>query len=194
VEINGESWDIRTDFRTGVAFELTMLDPELSEEEKLVRALALYYPQLPDDIPGAISAAMDFYCCGHSDSQEKDGGAGKASGPLYDFEYDDRLIVAAFRQQYGIDLTADSLHWWTFRALLRGLTEETLFMRVVGWRGEEIDPKSPLKERERLAKLKAQHALPKRRSKAEQQKQNEIMQILMSGGDVSAILKGERQV
>lgn len=188
VEIGGVRWPIRTDFRVGIEFELTMLDPERSVEEKVARTLELYYPKIPYDLTAAVSAAMAFYCCGR-EPENKKSEAEPARPPLYDFEYDGALILAAFRQQYGIDLLAARLHWWAFKALLKGLTADTLFMQVVGWRGEEIDPKAPAKSRERLEKLKRIYAIPERRSAAEQQTRDEVMQVLMQGGDVSSLLQ-----
>lgn len=41
---------------------------------------------------------------------------------VIDYEIDGDLIVAAFWQQYGIDLTTVDMHWHIFLALLHGLT------------------------------------------------------------------------
>lgn len=194
VIVGGQACPIKTDFRAGVAFECIILDPELSDQEKAIRALELYYGmgKIPEDHNAALEAAVRFYCCGKEPEQDDAKNATPTGkGPLYDFETDAPLIIAAFWQQYNIDLTAEGLHWWTFKALLRGLTEETLFIRVVGWRGEDIDPKAPAKERERLAKLKRLYALPERRSAADQAAKDALLQALMHGGDVSGLLKRE---
>ena len=42
----------------------------------------------------------------------------------------DRELVE-LEQQYGINLLKEDLHWFEFRALLDGLTEQTQFIKVV---------------------------------------------------------------
>lgn len=192
VEIQGEQVPIRTDFRISILFELAMLDPELSREQKLESALKLYYYEPPADIEEALERAAAFYKCeaapsgaagsaGHSGN----GSAGSVR-QAYDFLADDRYLYAAFLQQYGIDLTAASLHWWQFRALFQSLSQETMLMKIMGWREMKIDPKASPEEKARLRKLKEAYALPSRKSRSDQEKQSEIMQVLMNGGDLSA--------
>lgn len=41
----------------------------------------------------------------------------------YDFEEDSGYIIAAFIQQYGIDLTVTDMHWFKFLALFKALTD-----------------------------------------------------------------------
>lgn len=41
----------------------------------------------------------------------------------YDFEEDSGYILAAFIQQYGIDLTETNMHWFKFLALFKALTD-----------------------------------------------------------------------
>lgn len=81
---------------------------------------------------GWVDAAMAFY----RDEQpvpRPRGGGGRRS---VDFDVDAPLIVAAFRQAYGIDLTdpATDMHWHVFLALFRGLPTDTLMSQVMGWR------------------------------------------------------------
>ena len=54
------------------------------------------------------------------------------------FEQDAGLIRAAFRQEYGIDLFRDQLHWIEFSDLLRGLPEGNRYSEVVGIRRTEM--------------------------------------------------------
>ena len=44
---------------------------------------------------------------------------------MLDYRCDADYIVGAFQQAYGIDLTADKVHWWRFKALLHALPPET---------------------------------------------------------------------
>ena len=46
-EVGGLFYEIDADFRTGIAFELLMLDEEFTEMEKASRAIELYFPRIP---------------------------------------------------------------------------------------------------------------------------------------------------
>lgn len=89
--------------------------------------------------------------------------AAEHAQPYFSFTQDAPYIYAAFRQQYGIDLLAErgKLHWWAFNALLKGLTAETQFVRILQIRQKPI-PKATKSNREeiaRLLQLKAEYRL-----------------------------------
>lgn len=89
----------------------------------------------PEAAPqGWGEAAREFWAsptaCPHA---ERRGGA-----RTLDLDVDGELVVAAFQQAYGIDLTssdADGMHWHRFLALLRGIPQETKLAQVESWRG-----------------------------------------------------------
>ena len=81
---------------------------------------------------------------------------------VFDFVQDAEYIYASFMHTYGIDLFEQQgkLHWKKFKALLNGLSEDSIFSRVVGIRTAELPSgKGMQKERERLRKLKQKFAL-----------------------------------
>lgn len=83
-------------------------------------------------LPDAYAALLRFYAAGLPRRQEEDAAeAGGSSGPAFDYAEDSSYILAAFQQAYGIDLTASTMHWWRFRALLGGLPETCLFSRII---------------------------------------------------------------
>ena len=55
------------------------------------------------------------------------------------FSCDEGLIYAAFMEQYGIDLYMVNLHWWSFMNLLNGLSDDTVFMKIVGYRSVKCE-------------------------------------------------------
>ena len=80
----------------------------------------------------------------------------------YDLVQDAEYIYASFMHTYQIDLYEQQgkLHWKKFKALLNGLSEDSIFSRVVGIRTAELPSgKGMQKERERLRKLKQKFAL-----------------------------------
>src|SRR5690625_2519881 len=80
----------------------------------------------------------------------------------HDLVQDAEYIYASFMHTYRIDLFEQQgkLHWKKFKALLNGLSEDSIFSRVVGIRNAELPSgKGMQKERERLRKLKQKFAL-----------------------------------
>lgn len=85
----------------------------------------------------------------------------KDAKKITDFEQDAGLIRAAFRQEFGIDLYRDKLHWIEFSEMLNAIPEGNRYAEVVGIRARPIP--APTKwnqhEREWLLKAKADVAL-----------------------------------
>lgn len=169
VEIGGEAWPINSDFYVGVRFELLMQDRTLTDEERLGRALSLYYPQLPPDLPAALDGLLWFYSCGRDRGSEPaapsggDGGTReapkKAAKKAYCFQQDADLIFAAFWEAYGIDLNAvEGLHWWKFRALFKALPSECEFCKVMGYRTADTKGMTK-KQKELYSRMKKLYAL-----------------------------------
>ena len=86
----------------------------------------------------------------------------------------------------SIDLVEEDLHWWKFRALLVSLTEDCKFVKIIGYRTMDIDPKLPAKQRAFYEKMKREYRLPL--SEAEQKREDAIVAALMGDGDVSGLL------
>lgn len=56
--------------------------------------------------------------------------------------------MAAFQRLYGIDLTTEHVHWFRFRALLRGVIgEDCMFSRIIDWRTADLSDMDPEKRR-----------------------------------------------
>lgn len=186
VKIAGTEWPIRWDYRYWVMYEMLMLDSEIAAEEKFRRALDLCFAEIPDDLSAAQEAMIDFYRCGKSDkTKSSDFGSG-ATGIAYSFEHDGAYIYAAFMQDYGIDLTEATLHWWKFRALFNAISTKTLFGKIMAWRMMEIDEKTPAAEKKRLLALKEQYAIPRPRKNSEVT--DGVIQLLMGSGDFGELL------
>lgn len=106
------------------------------------------------------------------------------------FEQDAGLIRAAFRQEYGIDLFRDQLHWIEFSELLRGLPEGNRYSEVVGIRARPMPPatKWNAEERKWLAEAKAKVALTIDEGELKQKYQDDVHNIFV--GLMGLIKKG----
>lgn len=122
---------VSADFRSWIKADLIMKDRQIPKEAKLpviCQYIGLDLSRLDVTIPDLWAGIFKFYMC----EQEPRGEAVSSSrATAYRFDCDWWLIYAAFIQQYGINLLTADLHWFEFRALLDGLTEQTQFIKVV---------------------------------------------------------------
>lgn len=187
VEIDGAEYRINSDFRISILFELLMQDDEVGKRQKLIQGLKLYYPEIPHNVTMAVDKMIWFYRCG---KETESGGHGSGSGrakQIYSFEHDDDYIYAAFLEQYGIDLQdVEELHWWKFRALFRGLSEDTEFVKIMGYRSVKITSKMSKEQREFYKKMQSIHALPI--TDAERKADELLTEALLNGGDITGLV------
>lgn len=188
VWIAGEEVPIETNFRTSILFELLMQDDSLSGVDKTIKALELYFPEIPSDLDAAVDAILWFYGCGKiKDHIRKKMSSKRAHERIYSFEYDDDYIYSAFVNQYGIDLQdIEYLHWWKFRALFNSLKEDNQFVKIMQYRSMTISPDMPKEQYKFYNRMKRLFALPV--SQSESDKLDAIEQELMNGGDLSGLL------
>ena len=80
---------------------------------------------------------------------------------LTDFEQDAELIVAAFRQAYGINLFKDKLHWTEFCCLLGCIPDGSRYTDIIGIRARPMPKATNYNGEERawLLKAKTEYAL-----------------------------------
>ena len=162
VEIGGNEYEINSDFRCSLLFEMMINDRSLENEEKIKSTLDLYYyPQIipKEHINEAIEKALWFYTCDKEKKQSK--GKGKNSKKLiYSFEDDMDYIFSAFLHDYSIDLNeVEYLHWFKFKALFKALNSENEFVKIMGYRAMDLskikdkDQKKYYKEMQELYKI-----------------------------------------
>ena len=174
VEIDGIEYKINTDFRIGIMFELLIQDNTLTDMEKVEIALNLYYPEIPHDPIQALEKILWFYRCGKEYDAEspQEGTEGTTQQQaIYSFEHDAEYIYAAFLDQYGIDLQdIEHLHWWKFRALFKGLKEDNLIVKIMGYRAIKIDDSMTDSEKKFYRRMKKIYALPDNRTQEEKER------------------------
>lgn len=188
IEINNVEYEINTDFRTSILFELLMQDDSIGEKERILMALQLYYPIIPNDINLAIEKMLWFYRCGKDIKKSKGNSKGKSVTQIYSFEHDDDYIYAAFKDQYNIDLQdIEYLHWWKFKAMFNSLKEDVKIVKIMEYRSIDL---SKIKDKEQKAyykRMKDLYEIPI--SKDEDRKLKEIEEALLKGGDLSKLLQ-----
>jgi hypothetical protein len=210
VEVDGKLYKINSDFRTSIQFEILMQKKELTEKQKefanelclldkemdretaelLAKykdGLELYYPEIPNDINGAINAMLWFYECGKENIDKKKSKKSGSRKKIYDYNYDADYIYAAFFEQYHIDLAEQELHWWKFSALFSALSEDCMISKIITYR--VIDTKGMEKEQKVFYnRMKRLYQLPEDISEKERERQDKITQALLGDGDLTGIL------
>ncbi|MDU5109759.1 MAG: bacteriophage Gp15 family protein [Clostridium sp.] len=187
VNIDKKGYDINSDFRISILFELLMQENSMEDKDKILMALKLYYPVIPKNLNEAIEKMLWFYRCGKDVRKSKVNGKGKGVTQIYSFDYDDDYIYAAFMDQYGIDLQdIEYLHWWKFKAMFKSLKEDNEIVKIMGYRSMDL---SKIKDKEQKAyykRMKDLYEIPI--SKDEDRKLKEIEEALLNGEDLSKLL------
>jgi hypothetical protein len=173
VAVGGIDVPIATGFRTSIQVQ-RVIDSPLDDADIQAAILMHYYGNLDAfdedwlaaSATGLLAAAMDFANAAEfAEATRADKGS---SVRTFDWDTDQRRVVADFQREYGLDL-ADSgvkMHWWRFLALFEGLSDDSRTMTAIGYRAMDIPPGLPKEEQQRLRKLKAHYQL-RPRTKAE---------------------------
>lgn len=175
---DGQVYPIDPDFRTVLLCLRRLSDPDRETPAKLLYLAHYFYRDNP---PPEMAALFSAFVSGGG-TQDVD------EPPLMDFEQDAGALYASFRQQYGIDLLRQPLHWFEFRELLAGLTEQTAFGARVRLRMADENA-APPEERAHLRRLKEQVALRPRVGKAEQTLLRELDRRLAAGESPDTVLR-----
>lgn len=148
LEVGGEDWAIRTDYRVILSILLAFDDPELGDEEKVYVCLYNLYEDFdkmpPDVYKDAFEAAIKFI----------DHGAGSSKGVKnMDWEQDANILFPAINKVAGYEIrSVEYLHWWTFIGFFMEIGEG-VFSTVLSIRSKKSSGKKLEKwEREWWAK------------------------------------------
>lgn len=177
VSSDGTTYKINPDFRIVLACLERLADPDKKDIEKvLFLAHHFFLKETPPDMAELFS---DFITGGETADDREEA--------LLDFAQDSGVIYASFRQQYGINLLTERLHWAEFQQLLAGLNQNTAFGRRIQLRTLDINT-LPEKERAKWRRLKDEVAVKQPISKAEHALQEELDRRLAAGEDPTTII------
>lgn len=114
VEVGGEVYEIRSDYRAILDICAALSDPELDGRDRCVVALTIFYPAI-EDMPTeryqeAVERCLRFINGGGEDAPNR-------APKLVDWEQDFQHIVAPVNRVLGREVRAvEYMHWWTFLA------------------------------------------------------------------------------
>lgn len=143
VELGGQKYAIRSDFRAALDICAALSAPDLSDEERALAALVIFYPdweEIPDDqLPDALRECYRFLNGGDDEPERRQ------RPRLMSWEQDWPLIVAPVSRILGRDVRGIELHWWSFLAAYMEIGECT-FAQVVAIRSKKAKGQSLSKE------------------------------------------------
>ena len=138
LEINGNEYRIRSDFRVALLIFEAFNDSELNDYEKIRVCLECLYEEIPEDTENAYKKAVWFL----------DGGDIPKSKPLrrktFDWKQDESLIFSSVNKSAGFETrSADYIHWWTFLGYFSeigdGLFSQIINIRTKKAKGKRLE-------------------------------------------------------
>ena len=169
VNIRGKNFSIITDFRDYIRLLDMLKCEELNTYQKMAILEDYFLDEITidDDAIGALTGfvIMDLDSqdkdLNEDDSDEDSSEQSGAKKNLFSYEIDYPFILSGFLRDYGIDLeTVDYMHWWKFRMLFDGLSEDTEIKQRIIYRGINLSDIKDKEERKRIAKIQRRIQLP----------------------------------
>lgn len=152
VMVHGKTVRIRTDFRDYIRLLDMLKDKDVKPMDKLL-ILREYFLDDIEITQFSIDALCDFMSADFSDGEASQTGTGRRKN-LFSFSIDYPYILSAFLRDYGIDLIdIKYLHWWKFRMLFDGLSEDNEIKKRIMYRGMNLDEIKDPEERKRIRKI-----------------------------------------
>ncbi|MCI6823760.1 MAG: bacteriophage Gp15 family protein [Ruminococcus bromii] len=182
--IAGTEYEINTDYSVWLKFEMLLSDEVEDSKATLLDIKKLIFKsELPPDRTDeeTTEQILWFYRCGKPEQK-----GGSSSKKIFDYDYDDGYICAAYMEQYHIDISGTYMHWWKFHALMLSLSENTEFVKIMGYRAIEINSKMTAAQKAFYQKMKKHYKLPVK--KEEQQRITAIEDALINGEPIDNLL------
>ena len=155
--------DLQPQYKLEFLAEMFLEDvPDLYTEEgieevmdSITSFLSLEALEFPDQYSGELEEVEEFDEK-PEEVEYKDATEKKA---IY-YEQDAPYIISAFRREYQVNLlSVPYMHWWEFRMLLDGLSEESQIKKRIYWRTCDVS-KMEKKERMEILKIRRSITIP----------------------------------
>lgn len=162
--VNGSEIPILTDFRDYVRLLDMLKDTEIDPFEKY-EIICLYFKERPSDFEEAFDELIDFITMKQFHEKHASGDAQNSEEvpqkEVYSFSVDYPFIFSAFLRDYGINLrTIPYMHWWEFRLLFDGLSDDTEIKQRILYRSIDLNEVKDKDEKKRIEKIQRAIRLP----------------------------------
>ena len=150
VNISGENFKIRYDFRVILDIFEALNDPDMDDQERIIAVLTMFYPDF-DEISDYEEATRELY---KFINGGKESNSEKKHTKLVDWQQDYPLIIAPInravgnevrRIPYDMESNTCGFHWWSFLSAYQEIGD-CLFAQVVRIREKKAKNKKMSKE------------------------------------------------
>lgn len=159
IKIGDTKYKINTDYRIALKCNDIATDKSISDYEKAIGVVYTLFNIEKDlsneELEKALKLALKYLQARPGKNSVKTDKIVKDM----DYKQDWGLILASIWQQYGIDLSKEKLHWWTFFDLLNGLSSDCILNRVRDIRTKDISKIKDEETRKTYLKLKQAYKL-----------------------------------
>ena len=172
VKIDDKKYKINTDYRNVLKLDEIAKDKTISEYEKMLAYIYIFYGEegLKDEQNyERLLNSMFVFIQGRPSARK---GNGKNVEQDMDYQKDMNLIISSIWSEYGIDITKEKIHWWTFFDLLNGLSSDCVLNRIREIRTKDISKIKDKDERDAYIELKNVWGLDKTAEMTEEQKRS----------------------
>ncbi len=138
LKVDGEEYEINSDFRVVLTIFEAYGDIELSDYEKNYICLQCLYKEMPPNADEALKMAVWFLDGGDMPKSKQ------APKKIMDWEYDQSIIFPALNKSAGYETReCDYLHWWSFLGLFNevgeGLYSQVMNIRMKKAKGKKLE-------------------------------------------------------
>lgn len=168
ITVDGQGYQLLTDFRDWIRFADMIHDTEINEYDK-VQMLTLWFKTAPSRMTAEmVDALFDFYYAtdlepdaDYEDDDEDTAEDAVIKPPVFDWRIDSRYILGDFRHYYDMNLLSiDYLHWWEFRCLFAALPDDSQCQKRMAYRSIDLGSIKNDQERNRIARIQRSIAIP----------------------------------
>ena len=140
VDVNGTTYEIRSDYRAILDILLAITDSGLDGQNKTLEALEIFYPAFDEmpvsDYQEALEKCFLFIDMGQEKKEKK------PEPTLMSWEQDFGMIIAPINRIAGGEIRAlEYIHWWTFLSWYSEIGD-CFFAQVVRIRDKKAHGKS----------------------------------------------------
>ncbi|MDE6500470.1 MAG: bacteriophage Gp15 family protein [Ruminococcus sp.] len=176
LEIGGNQYRIRSDFRVALLIFEAFNDTDLTDYEKTEVCLKCLYEEIPEDTETAYRQAIWFLDGGNTPKSRQN------QKKVFDWKQDESLFFPAVNKSAGFETrSAEYIHWWTFLGYFSEIGDG-LFSQVINIRTKKSKGKKLEKwEREFYIEHKEMIDI-KRTISSEEQAEIDRLNELLGGG------------
>ena len=135
INIDGEAIPVKTDFRYWIRFteivqeydlESITIDEYVEMMQKVISTI--FYDEQKIEITITLFSEITEFYTGFSKGKQSKKNSEKK---VFDFVVDADEIYSSFLQEYGIRLIHEKMHWYEFRTLFSGLSQDSAIGRLI---------------------------------------------------------------